>query len=141
MPGRLDLDDRLSFSPGGRERSLVPEEGFALGEKLRSVAVAVGVAGRAKPDRRGRRAAYGHPQIPPSRRGRRPRATLSETMPEVGFEPTRGDPRGILSPLRLPFRHSGVRALCSRPPHRVKREGLPWAIGATINSAADLRTN
>ncbi len=28
-------------------------------------------------------------------------------MPEVGFEPTRAEARGILSPLRLPFRHSG----------------------------------
>ncbi len=49
--------------------------------------------------------------------------------------------RGILSPLRLPFRHSGVRALWSRPPHRVKREGLQCAPGTTINSAADLRTD
>ena len=28
-------------------------------------------------------------------------------VPEVGVEPTRPEGRGILSPLRLPFRHSG----------------------------------
>ena len=28
-------------------------------------------------------------------------------VPEVGIEPTRGYPQGILSPQRLPFRHSG----------------------------------
>src|SRR5437879_5467816 len=32
-------------------------------------------------------------------------------MPEVRVELTRGCPRGILSPLRLPFRHSGVVVL------------------------------
>jgi hypothetical protein len=31
----------------------------------------------------------------------------SRVVPEVGVEPTRGRPRRILSPLRLPFRHSG----------------------------------
>lgn len=30
-------------------------------------------------------------------------------VPKVGFEPTRGRPRRILSPLRLPFRHFGPR--------------------------------
>ncbi len=30
-------------------------------------------------------------------------------MPEVGLEPTRGCPHGILSPARLPFRHSGAK--------------------------------
>ncbi len=29
-------------------------------------------------------------------------------VPEVGVEPTRPEGRGILSPLRLPFRHSGA---------------------------------
>ena len=29
-------------------------------------------------------------------------------MPEERVELSRGCPRGILSPLRLPFRHSGV---------------------------------
>jgi hypothetical protein len=88
---------------------VVPEVGFALGEKLRLVAVAVGVAGRAKPDRRGRRAAYGHPQIPPSRRGRRPRATLM-VVAEEGVEPSWSCPRGILSLailLQMEILHSG----------------------------------
>ena len=30
-------------------------------------------------------------------------------VPEVGFEPTRPYGQGILSPQRLPFRHSGSR--------------------------------
>ena len=32
-------------------------------------------------------------------------------VPEVGFEPTRCCHRGILSPLRLPFRHSGAAGI------------------------------
>ena len=34
----------------------------------------------------------------------------SSMVPEVGVEPTRPCERGILSPLRLPFRHSGAAA-------------------------------
>jgi hypothetical protein len=30
-----------------------------------------------------------------------------ELVPEEGVEPSRGCPRWILNPLRLPFRHSG----------------------------------
>ena len=30
-------------------------------------------------------------------------------LPKVGFEPTRGCPQRILSPPRLPFRHSGIK--------------------------------
>ena len=54
------------------------------------------------------------------------RATLQKSgfllvVPEVGFEPTRCCQRGILNPLRLPFRHSGPlqrlagRCLCRSP--------------------------
>ena len=38
-----------------------------------------------------------------------PEALVPEVVvPEVGVEPTRPEGRGILSPLRLPFRHSGM---------------------------------
>ena len=37
-------------------------------------------------------------------------------VPEEGFEPSLGRPRRILSPLRLPFRHSGARALSLERP-------------------------
>ena len=38
-----------------------------------------------------------------------------KVVPEVGFEPTRPCDQRILSPLRLPLRHSGrCRALCIR---------------------------
>jgi hypothetical protein len=36
-------------------------------------------------------------------------ATPALVMPEARFELARGCPRWILSPLRLPFRHSGHR--------------------------------
>jgi integrase len=36
------------------------------------------------------------------------RTYLTRLMPEVGLEPTRSCPHGILSPARLPFRHSGA---------------------------------
>ena len=36
--------------------------------------------------------------------------TFGLLVPEPGFEPGRHCGHGILSPLRLPFRHSGVRA-------------------------------
>ena len=35
---------------------------------------------------------------------------ILRVVPEVGFEPTRCCQRGILNPLRLPFRHSGIIA-------------------------------
>jgi hypothetical protein len=41
-------------------------------------------------------------------------------VPEVGFEPTHGCPRRILSPLRLPFRHSGVGVIVAPKVERVK---------------------
>ena len=37
-------------------------------------------------------------------------------MPEVGVEPTRGCPQRILSPPRLPFRHSGIQRLLLKNP-------------------------
>ena len=37
-------------------------------------------------------------------------------MPEVGVEPTRGCPQRILSPPRLPFRHSGIQKLLLKNP-------------------------
>lgn len=40
-------------------------------------------------------------------------------MPEEGVEPSRGCPRGILSPLRLPFRHPGPLLLLRRQPLRL----------------------
>ena len=54
---------------------LVRKGGLAHGENLRYAVVAGGVAGRAKPDRRGRGAAYNRPQSPPGRRARSARAT------------------------------------------------------------------
>ena len=37
-------------------------------------------------------------------------------VPETGLEPVWSRPRGILSPLRLPFRHSGSRKNLSQSP-------------------------
>jgi hypothetical protein len=54
----------------------VPEVGFALGEKLRPVAVAEGVEGRAQPDRRGWWAAYDHPPDPARGFARRAKSTI-----------------------------------------------------------------
>ena len=39
--------------------------------------------------------------------GGRQMTQLTACMPEARFELARGRPRWILSPLRLPFRHSG----------------------------------
>ena len=39
---------------------------------------------------------------------------LKTVVPKVGFEPTRCRQRGILNPLRLPFRHLGHGASLSQ---------------------------
>ena len=53
------------------------------------------------------------PREPPDSRGSK---TTGFPIPEVGLEPTRPCGQRILSPPRLPFRHSGLRAAlpCSR---------------------------
>ncbi len=38
-----------------------------------------------------------------------PAGSLGFLVPVVGLEPTRGRPRRILNPLRLPFHHTGIR--------------------------------
>ena len=64
-----------------RAASSVPAEP-AVGQ--RPVAVAEGVTGRAKPDRRGGRAAYGHPLATAGRKRRRREANLSEGQGRSG---------------------------------------------------------
>ena len=70
---------------------------------------------------------------PPIRKGRRPlrmcsfrgsygnrgngtELSSSDVVPVAGFEPARCIHQGILSPLRLPFRHTGLSFLSKVPP-------------------------
>ena len=48
-------------------------------------------------------------------------------VPKVGFEPTRPSGQRILSPPRLPFRHSGLRFSL-----RVERKGY-WLVAKTVS--------
>ncbi len=60
-----------------------------------------------------------------------PISKLKEEMPEAGFEPARLYRQGILSPQRLPFRHSGssrahhIRKLGTDFEYRISNFGFP----------------
>ena len=55
-------------------------------------------------------------------------------VPGAGFEPARGFPQGILSPLRLPFRHPGVCEPATQI-SPLEREALAYLIGEPIGFA------
>ena len=79
---------------------MVPEVGVDLGEKQRLMAPAAG-----------RMVGGGREPSAVSDETRRPKAARNPgvEMPEAGVEPARVYTQGILSPQRLPFRHSGSR--------------------------------
>lgn len=51
-----------------------------------------------------------HAPAQPVLKLRETKACLMRVVPKVGLEPTRSFDRGILNPLRLPFRHLGLSA-------------------------------
>ena len=62
-----------------------------------------------------------------------------KVVPEEGVEPSYPVGWGILSPLRLPFRHSGAQPLCPRRPQGVKGTNQLPRVPGRNNSLADLR--
>jgi hypothetical protein len=60
---------------------------------------------------------------------------------EVGFEPTRGRPRRILSPLRLPFRHSpSFQSIISLPNRGSSVNYVIHRVGQNLTQGAEMRT-
>ena len=51
-------------------------------------------------------------------------------VPEEGFEPSLSCPRRILSPLRLPFRHSGMALILTLIAPRVKPDDESYGTSA-----------
>ena len=86
--------------------------------------------------------------------GSRLRIRRLRLVPMTGLEPVWGCPRGILSPLRLPFRHIGkrkegswVRTFCLEAPPRfelgvklLQSSALPLGYGAEFGAGDGTRT-
>ena len=81
-------------------------------------------------------AGYGDPLACARGRAHRARSTLTKLVPEEGFEPSLSCPRRILSPLRLPFRHSGTALILTLIAPRVKprRPALKFEIARLPSS-------
>ena len=119
---------RQRFAADGRERSLVPEVGVVRAKSRRPVVLAE-LDGWVEIGLR-----------PPAGSGTRlrPRGAVNKELkglvPEVGVEPTHPCGRRILSPLRLPVRHSGRATSLS--PNAPRGQALSLAAVSASRSQA-----
>ena len=62
-------------------------------------------------------------------------------VPRIGLEPTWSCPRGILSPLRLPFRHSGASETLAQTAASLNAKAQKKALRPTNGPPCEARTH